>query len=91
MIPMKAAILVSRSLAGISFQLARPRQGCIIFDLHQDLINRGSQQGEACEPSSGGFGVPIFPSVSSSSHLLSPILPGIFLPFPLLRFFLLGQ
>ena len=88
---MKVAILVSRSLTGISLQLARSRQGRIVLDLHQDLINRGSQREEACEPSSGGFGVPILPSVSGFSRLPFPILLCIFLPFLLLRFFLLGQ
>ena len=33
-IPMKTAILVSGPLVGISLQLARPRQGGIILDLH---------------------------------------------------------
>ena len=39
MILMKTAILVSGLLAGISLQLARPRQGRIVLDLHQYLIN----------------------------------------------------
>ena len=39
---MKMTILVSGPLTGISLQLAGPRQGCIILDLHPDLIDRGS-------------------------------------------------
>ena len=45
-IPMKMAILVSGPLTGISLQLARRHQGCVVLDLYQDLINRGSQQCE---------------------------------------------
>ena len=87
---MKMAILVSGPLARISLQLARPCQGRIVLDLHHYLINWGSQRGEVDEPSSGGLGVPILPLIFGSSHLLSPVLPCIFLPFPLLRFLLSG-
>ena len=52
-IPMKTTILVSRPPAGISLQLARTRQGCIVLYLHQYLIHRGNQWGEVCEPSRG--------------------------------------
>ena len=39
MIQMKTTILVSGPLVGISLQFARPRQGCIVIDLYQYLIN----------------------------------------------------
>ena len=87
-ISMKTTILVSGPLAGISLQFAKPRQGRIILDLQQYLINRGSQRGEDGEPSSEGSGVPILPLISSSGNLSSPFLPRIFLPFPLLKFLL---
>ena len=88
---MKIAILVSGPLVGISLQLARPRLGCIVLDLHQYLINRGSQWGEFGEPSSGGLGTPILSFISSPSHLPSLVLLCIFLPFALLAFLLSGQ
>ena len=85
---MKMAILVFVPLAGISLQLARPRQGHVVLDLHQDLIDQGNQRGEVLEPSSGGFGAPILPSVSGSGRLPSPVMPFILLSFPLLGFLL---
>ena len=63
---MKTEILVSGPLIRISLQLARPRQGRIVLDLHQDLIDWSSQRGETRKPSSGQFGVPILPSFSGS-------------------------
>ena len=89
-IPMKTTILIFGPLARISLQLARPCPGRIVLDLHQYLIDWGSKRGEVDEPSSGGLGVPILPLIFGSSRLLSPVLPRIFLPFPLLRFLLLG-
>ena len=59
----EVAVLVSRPFIRISLQLARKCHGSFILDLHQDLVDRGSQRGEACEPLCGGFGVPILPSV----------------------------
>ena len=46
----EVAVLVFGSLIGISFQLAGKCQDSFVFDLHQDLVNWGSQRGEACEP-----------------------------------------
>ena len=51
----KMTVLVSGPFVGVFFQLARPCQGCLVLDLHQDLINRGCQRGEAYEPPSGGL------------------------------------
>ena len=49
MVTVEAAILVSRPLIRISLQLARKGQGSFVLDLHQDLVDQGSQQGEARE------------------------------------------
>ena len=87
---MKTTILVSGPLIRISFQLARPHLGCVVLDLHRDLIDWGSQQGEVGEPSSGGFGASILLSVSEFGCLPSLVLPCILLPFPLLGFLLSG-
>ena len=46
MILMKTTILASGPFVGISLQLARPRQGRVVLDLHQELIDWGSQWGE---------------------------------------------
>ena len=85
---MKTTILVSRSLVRFSLQLARPRQGHVVLDLHQDLIDQGNQRGEVLEPSSGGFGAPILSLVSGSGRLPSLVMPFILLSFPLLGFLL---
>ena len=59
----KMIILISKPLIGISLQLAGPRQRCIVLDLHQDLIDKGSQRGEVRKSSNGGFEVSILPSI----------------------------
>ena len=53
-VTVEAAILVFRPLIGISLQLAGKSQSSFIFDLHQNLVDRGSQRGEAYESSRGG-------------------------------------
>ena len=87
----ETTVLVSGPFVGVFFQLARPCQGCLVLDLHQDLINRGCQQGEACEPPSEGLGTPILSSVSCPYYLPSLVLSYIFLPFPLFRLLFSGQ
>ena len=42
-IMVETAVLVFRPLIRISLQLAKKGQGSFIYDLHQDLVNRGSQ------------------------------------------------
>ena len=91
MITVKMEILVPKPLIRIPFQLARECQSSVVLDLRQDLVDWGSQRGEACEPPSGGFGVPIFTLVPCLSHLSSPILQCIFLPLPLLGLLFSGQ
>ena len=49
----KVAILVSRSLLWISLQLASERQGSFVLNLHQDLVDQGSQRSETHEFSRG--------------------------------------
>ena len=66
MIAVEIAVLISKPLARVSFQLARKFQGSFAFDLHQHLINWGVQSGEACESSNRRLG--------ASTSLLSPIL-----------------
>ena len=90
-IMVETTVLVSGPLTRISFQLAKECQGSFVLDLYQDLVNRGGQHGEACEPSSGGFGSFVFPSLSSSSHLSSPIFPCVLLSFPLFGLLFSGQ
>ena len=86
----EAAVLVSRPFIRISLQLARKCHGSFILDLHQDLVDRGSQRGEACEPLCGGLGAPVLPPFSGPSHLSPSILPYVFLSFPLLGLLFLG-
>ena len=49
-ITMKMTVLVFGPLIGVSLQLTEKCQGFFVLDLHQDLVDRGSQWGEACEP-----------------------------------------
>ena len=72
----KVAILVSRSLLWISLQLASERQGSFVLNLHQDLVDQGSQRSETHEFSRGDL-------ECLSSHC-SPVL-AIFYPYPALR------
>ena len=88
---MKVAILVSRPLIGVSLQLVGKCQGSFVLNLYQDLVDRGSQWDEACEPPSGGFGVPILPSVSIPYSLSLLVLPCLLLSFPLLKLLFLGH
>ena len=41
-ITIKAAILVSRPLIGVSLQLVGKCQGSFVLNLYQDLVDRGS-------------------------------------------------
>ena len=91
MVTVEAAVFVSGPLIGIFLQLAEKCQGSFVFDLHQDLIDWGSQQGEVCEPPYGGLGAFVLLLFSSPSHLLPPILPYILLSFPLLGLLSSGQ
>ena len=54
-VTMKVVILVSGPLIGISLQLVGKCQGSFVFYLHQDLVNRGRQRGEACNLSWGAW------------------------------------
>ena len=89
-IKVKAAVLVFGPLIGVFLQLFGTCYGSFVLDLHQDLVDWGSQRGEACEPPSEGFRAPILPSVSSPCCLLSPVLPCLLLSFPLLRLLFSG-
>ena len=89
-VTVETIVFVSRPSIRISLQLAKKGQGSFVLDLLQDLVDRGSQRGEVCELSCGGLGVPVFPPFSGSSHLPSPILPYVFLSFPLLGLLFLG-
>ena len=42
-IMVETAVLVFRPFIRISLQLANKGQGSFVYDLHQDLVNRGSQ------------------------------------------------
>ena len=86
----EAIVLIPWHLAGISFQFTGKHQRFFVFNLYQDLIDQGSQGGETCELPSGGLRTSVFPPFSSPSHFSPPILPGIFLFFPLSRFVLSG-
>ena len=88
-ISVEMAIFIPGSLAGISLQFARECQGPFVFNLHQDLINRGIQGGEVCEPP-WGFGASVVSFVSHSCHLSALILPGFLMPFSLLGLLLTG-
>ena len=92
MIMVETVVLVSRPLARVPLQLARECQGSFVLDLHQDLINRGVQRGEACESSSERLGASIFPFTSSCpSHLLPPVLLCFLMSLSLFRLLLVGQ
>ena len=88
---MKVAVLVSKPLIKVSLHLVKKCQGSFVFDLHQDLVNWGSQLGEAYEPPYGGFLAPILSSISNPCHLSSPVLPCLLQSFPFLRLFFSGQ
>ena len=81
----KATVLISGPFIGVSLQLARECQGFFVLDFHQDLVDWGSQWGEACEPPCGRLRAPVLPPFSSLSHLLPSILPYVLLSFSLLR------
>ena len=73
-VTVETTILVSEPFARVSLYLARECQGPFVLDLHQDLINRGVQWGEACKPSSGMLRAPIFPPISCPCYLSPPVL-----------------
>ena len=83
-VTVKTAVLVSEPLIGIPLQLVEECQDSFIFYLHQDLVNRGSQRGEACEPPCGGIEAPVLPLFSDPSHLILFVLSYVPLSFPLL-------
>ena len=82
-IVVESAIFIPGPLARISFQLAGECQGPFVFDLHQDLIDRGIQRGEVREPSCRGFEAFVLPFVSRSGHLSPSIMSGFLLSFSL--------
>ena len=90
-VSVETAIFIPRPLAGITLQFSGECQASFIFDLHQDLINRGIQGGEVCEPPCRGLGSSIISFFSCSGYLPTPILPGFLLPLSLLGFLLTGQ
>ena len=90
-VTVKTAVLVSEPLIGIPLQLAEECQDSFIFDLHQDLVDRGSQRGEACEPPCGGIEALVLPLFSDPSHLLPFVLLYVPLSFPLLGLLFLDQ
>ena len=69
----EAAVLVSRPFIRISLQLAEKGQGFFILNLHPDLVDWGSQRGEACELPYRGLGAFVLPPLSSPSHLLPSV------------------
>ena len=90
-VSVETAIFIPRSLVRITLQFVGECQDSFVFDLHRDLINRGIQGGEACEPPCRGFGSSIISFLSHSCHLLAPILPGFLLPLSFLRLLFVGQ
>ena len=90
-VAVESAILVSRPLIKVSLQLSWKGQGSFILNLYQDLVDRGSQQGETREFPRGGFWVLVLPSFSCPHHLWSPVLQYVFLSFSLFRPLFSGQ
>ena len=90
-IVMETAVLVSRPLAEVSLQLAKECQGPFVLDLHQDLIDRGVQGGEAYESSYRRLGASILPFISCPGHLSLLVLPGFLLSFSLFRLLFMSQ
>ena len=90
-ITVETAVLVSRPFIRVSLQLARKGQGSFVLNLHQDLIDRDSQWGEAHELPYGGLRAHVLPSFSYPHHLPPPILSYVFLSFPFLGILFLGQ
>ena len=91
MVPVETAVLIFRPLIGNSFQLVRKYQSFFIFDLHQHLVDWGSQRGETREFPCEGLRAPVLPPFSGPSLLLPHILPYVFLSFHLLRLFFSSQ
>ena len=90
-ITVEATVLIPRPFIKISLQLAEKDHGSFILNLHQNLVDQGSQWGESCKLPCKGLGSSILWQFSGSSHLLPPILLRVFLSFPLLRFLFSGQ
>ena len=90
-ITVETTVLVSRPFIRASLQLARKGQGSFVLNLHQDLIDRDSQWGEAHELPCGGLRAHVLPSFSYPHHLSPPILSYVFLSFPFLGILFLGQ
>ena len=90
-ITVEAAVLFSRPFIRISLQLARKSQGPFILNLHQDLVDRGSQWGESCELPYKRLRASVLSPLSNPSHLLSPVRPYVFLSFPFLGLLFSGQ
>ena len=72
-ITVEAAVFVSRPFIRISLQLAEKGQSSFVFNLHQDLVDRGSQWGKSCELPYRGLGAFILPPFSNPSHLSPPV------------------
>ena len=74
-VAVEMTVFVSGPVARVSLQLAKECQGSFILDLYQDLINRGIQWGEACEPFDGRLRAPILLSISCPCYLSPPVFP----------------
>ena len=84
MIMVEAIVLVPRPFVRISLQFAGKGQGSFILNLHQNLVDRCNQWGEACELPCRGFGAFVLSLIFGSSHFPPPVLLRVFLPFPFL-------
>ena len=90
-ISVEARIFIPGSLARITLQFVRECQCSFVFDLYQNLVNRGIQGGEVCEPPCRGFGSLIISFITRSRHLSSSILPGFLPPLSFLGLLLASQ
>ena len=90
-VTVKAAIFVSRLLTWITLQLSWKRQGPLVLDLHQDLVQGGIQRSEAREPSFRGLKASFILPLSRSRFLSSLVLLRIFQSLSFSRLFFPSQ
>ena len=69
-ITVETTIIASIPFIWISLHLAGEGQGFFILNLHQNLVDQGSQRRETCEFSYRGLETPVLPLFFNPSHLL---------------------
>ena len=91
MVPVEAAVLVSKPIVRVTLQFVLPSQCHIVPYLHKDLIQRGVQGGKIYHTPRRKFWPPVVPSIIHSSRLSTSIRAMVVLPLPFLWCVLLGD